>query len=153
VIVIPEDLLQAMIAHARREAPNEVCGWIAGQGNEVKSIYPVPNAAEDPRTRFRMDPEVQLSGMREIDDLGLELTGTYHSHPRSLPFPSARDRELAKYPEAVHLIVSLAASEPEVRCYRVNGRAFPNVEMVVRPGRRDGLPVPEASSGGRIVVD
>lgn len=140
MIFIPEDLLEEIVAHARREAPNEVCGWLAGKGNEVKSIYPVPNAAADPRTGFRMDPEVQLSTMREIDDLGLELTGTYHSHPRTPPFPSARDRELAAYPEAVHLIVSLAAPEPEIRCYRVEGKAFPNVEMVVHPVRRDGVP-------------
>ena len=140
MIEIPEDLLEAVIAHARRDAPNEVCGWLAGEGNEVKSVYPVPNAAEDPRTRFRMDPEVQLSTMREVDELGLELTGTYHSHPCTSPFPSARDRELAAYPKAVHLIVSLAASEPEVRCYRVEGRTFLDIETVVQPVRRDGVP-------------
>ena len=33
--------------------------------------------------------------------------------------PSARDGGLAAYPEAVHLIVSLAAPELEARCYHI----------------------------------
>lgn len=131
MILIPEELLEAIIAHARREAPNEVCGWLAGGRNEVRRIYPVPNVAEDPHVGFRMDPEVQLSTMREIRELGLELTGTYHSHPRTPAAPSARDGGLAAYPEAVHLIVSLAAPEPEVRCYRVE-EPFDAFELTVR---------------------
>lgn len=133
MIVILEDLLEAIIARARREAPDEVCGWLAGEGDEVKLAYPVPNVAEDPRVEFRMDPEVQLSTMREIRELGLDLTGIYHSHPRTPAVPSARDRGFAAYPEAVHLIVSLAASEPEVRCYRIQEKEFSAVELTVRP--------------------
>ncbi|MDQ4127962.1 MAG: M67 family metallopeptidase [Actinomycetota bacterium] len=119
MIRIPKEFLEKIIAHARRETPNEVCGWLAGEGDEVRRVYPVPNVAGDPQVGFRMDPEIQLSTMREIRDLGLELTGTYHSHPRTPAIPSARDGGLAVYPEAVHLIVSLAAPEPEVRCYRI----------------------------------
>lgn len=131
MIVIPEELLEAIIAHARREAPNEVCGWLAGDRNEVRRIYPVPNVADDPHVGFRMDPETQLSTMHEIRELGLELTGTYHSHPRTPAAPSARDGGLAAYPEAMHLIVSLAAPEPEVRCYRIE-EPFNTVELTVR---------------------
>jgi len=130
VILIPKELLDEIIAHARREAPSEVCGWLAGEGNEVRRVYPVPNVAEDSEVRFRMDPEVQLSTMREIRDLGLKLTGTYHSHPRTSPVLSAWDRGLAAYPEAVHLIISLATREPEVRCYRIK-EPFITVELAL----------------------
>ena len=133
MIVIPKELLEAVVAHARREAPNEVCGWLAGKGNEVERVYPVPNVAEDPRAGFRMGPEIQLSTMREIRESGLELTGTYHSHPRTPAVPSPRDAGLAAYPEAVHLIVSLAAPEPEVRCYRIQEKESGAVELTVRP--------------------
>jgi hypothetical protein len=69
-----------------------------------------------------MDPEIHLSTMREIRGLGLELTGAYHSHPRTPAVPSVRCGELAAYRESVHLIVSLAALEPEVLCYRIEKR-------------------------------
>ena len=65
-----------------------------------------------------MKPEAQLVAMREIREKGLKLTGTYHSHPKTPPHPSARDRDLAPYPDAAHLSISLAAPEPEVRCWR-----------------------------------
>ncbi len=131
MIEIPKELLEAIIAHARRGAPSEVCGWLAGEGDKVRRLYPVPNVAGDPQVGFRMDPEIQLSTIREIRDLGLELTGTYHSHPRTPAVPSARDGGLAAYPEAVHLIVSLAAPKPEVRCYRIE-EPFNTVEVTFR---------------------
>jgi proteasome lid subunit RPN8/RPN11 len=111
MIEIPKELLDAIVAHARRETPNEVCGWLAGEGDEIRRVYPVPNVAGDPQVGCRMDPEIQLSTVREIRDLGLELTGIYHSYPRTPAVPSVRDGELA-YPEAVHFIVSLAAPSP-----------------------------------------
>ncbi|MGH9778631.1 MAG: Mov34/MPN/PAD-1 family protein, partial [Candidatus Acidiferrales bacterium] len=36
----------------------------------------------------------------------LDLVGIYHSHPASDNSPSARDRELAFYPETAYVIVS-----------------------------------------------
>jgi proteasome lid subunit RPN8/RPN11 len=133
VILVPKELLETIIEHVRMEAPREACGWLAGEGNEAGGVYPVPNVAEDPEVGFRMDPEIQLSTMREIRDLGLELTGTYHFHPRTPPAPSVRDRGLAAYSKTVHLIVSLAASEPEVRCYRIQEGMCTAVELTVGP--------------------
>jgi len=88
MLVIPEPLLDRVLASARSEAPEEVCGWLAGEGGRVKRIYPVPNVAE---SGFRMHPEAQLSAVRKIREAGLDLVGTYHSHPRTPARPSARD--------------------------------------------------------------
>ncbi len=143
MISIPSNLLEDIFAHARREAPHEICGWLAGFAGEsgktqpaspkprrersVELIYPVPNASEGPKARFVMEPEAQLSAMRKIRELGLELVGTYHSHPRSPAHPSERDRELALYPDLAHLIVSL--SDGEARCFRISEGK--NIEMKV----------------------
>lgn len=119
MIRLPDEVLQEILAHARKESPREVCGWLAGRDGEVFRAIPVPNAAEDPQTRFTMEPRAQISAVREVRESGLELTGTYHSHPRTAAVPSAKDRQLAVYPDAAHLIVSLANPQPEVRCYRI----------------------------------
>ncbi len=47
--------------------------------------------------------------------LGIELLAIYHSHPTSAPVPSKTDLARAFWPDAVYLIVSLAAEEPVVR--------------------------------------
>lgn len=124
MIELPANLLASLVAQAQREAPDEACGWLAGRAGRVERMYPVPNAAENRRSRFVMDPDAQLRSMREIRESGLELTGTYHSHPATSPLPSTRDRQLALYPDCAHLIVSLAAREPEVLCYRIGRNGF-----------------------------
>lgn len=121
---MPGELLQKILAHACYEAPNEVCGWLAGEGEEIGEVYPVPNVAGDPRTQFFMEPEAQLHAMREIRDRGLDLIGTYHSHPRTAALPSVRDRKLATYAEAAHLVVSLTPPGPEARLYRITPAGF-----------------------------
>ena len=125
------ELLAALVAHARQEAPYEVCGWLAGRDGKVERLYPVANAAADRRREFVMEPEAQLRTMREIRGAGLELTGTYHSHPAMPPRPSARDRLLALYPESAHLIISLAGAEPGVACHRITDAGNQKVELYV----------------------
>ena len=132
MIELPKGLLEAAISHAKDRAPEEVCGWLAGKGNRVQKIYPVPNAAEDPGSRFSMEPETQLATMRQIRESGLELIGTYHSHPKTPPRPSVRDRDLALYPDAAHLIISLATPEPEVRCWRITQTGVDPLELTIR---------------------
>lgn len=132
MIRLPEGVLREILSHARMESPREVCGWLAGRGGEVVRALPVPNAAEDPQTRFTMEPQAQMSAMREIREWKLEITGTYHSHPRTAAVPSARDRELAAYPDAAHLILSLATLDPEVRCYRITAEGISPLELTVQ---------------------
>ncbi|MDQ3507791.1 MAG: M67 family metallopeptidase [Actinomycetota bacterium] len=128
-------MLEEIFAHANRESPNEACGWLAGRNGAmeesegarlhaarreilVQKTYPVPNASEHPGTRFVMEPESQISAMREIRNSGLEIVGTYHSHPKSPAHPSESDLELALYPDIVHLIVSL--TDGEARWWRIS---------------------------------
>ena len=46
------------------------------------------------------------------------LFAIYHSHPAAPPIPSQTDRELAAYPDALYLIISLEQEPPIVRGYR-----------------------------------
>lgn len=124
MIKLPRSLLQEVISHAREKSPEEVCGWLSGKDGEVLEIHPIPNVAETPRTHFRMEPEAQLTAMREIRERGLDLTGTYHSHPATPPHPSSNDWELALYPQCAHLIISLALPEPEIRCWNITRKGF-----------------------------
>lgn len=134
MLVAPGDLIQEVTSRAERGKPEEVCGWLAGKGNRVIHAYPVPNAANDPEHSFRMEPEAQLRAMREIQEAGLDLTATYHSHPRTPAEPSARDLALAAYPDSFHVIVSLAGGRPEVRCHRIDVDGCRSVALLIESG-------------------
>jgi proteasome lid subunit RPN8/RPN11 len=123
--------LDAMVSHARSEAPNECCGVLAGRGGQVERVLPVANADRSPYT-FRMDPHELLRAYQEADAEGLEVLGYYHSHPATPAVPSRTDVARAADPFAVYVIVSLVSEPPEVRAYRIADGGYRELELKVR---------------------
>jgi desampylase len=110
--------LDVVVAHAREVAPAECCGLLIGSPAAVVDALPTRNIADDPASRFLVDPKDHFDGWREARRRSLDVVGFYHSHPRSPAIPSARDRAEASYPEDLYLIVSLAEDPPDVRVFR-----------------------------------
>jgi [CysO sulfur-carrier protein]-S-L-cysteine hydrolase len=108
-----------IVDHARSDFPFEVCGLLAGRDGRVVKHYRIPNAARS-MTYYSMDPKSMLHAMNEMDDEDWDLLAIYHSHTHTEAFPSATDVELAFYPDAVYLIVSLQdAAAPEIRGFGI----------------------------------
>ena len=120
---LPRRFVDEMVAHALEERPNECCGILASQDGEVVRLYRATNAEASP-VRYGLDPKEQYRIMREIDDRGWALGAIYHSHTRSRAYPSQTDINLAFYPDALYVIVSLEQFQsPDVRAFRiVDGR-------------------------------
>jgi [CysO sulfur-carrier protein]-S-L-cysteine hydrolase len=121
----------ALIAHARSDFPYEVCGLLAHAGGQLVRHWEIPNAARS-MTYYSMDPKAMLAAFNEMDDEDWELLAIYHSHTHTEAFPSPTDVELAAYPEAVYLIVSLQdPDEPVVRGFDIlDGRITERVVHV-----------------------
>ena len=117
LVRLPAVLRDAIVASARSEAPNEMCGLIAGTapaaGGGVPLRWEPARNALASQTRFEVAPDDLLRISLEIDDRGEVLWGVVHSHVRSPARPSPTDVDRAFYPDAVHLIVSLAPSEAD----------------------------------------
>ena len=105
----------ALIAHAREEAPNECCGYVHGRAGLIEAVVRSENLRASPYG-YELDSK-SLLRVNELDDDGHEV-GIYHSHPKSAAEPSQTDINLAHYPHWTYLIVSLAG-EPEVRAWRI----------------------------------
>lgn len=124
-----------IVYHARRQFPNECCGLVAGRGSRVERVFWGTNVERSPFT-YRFDPQEQFRFFKEIDALGMELLGIYHSHPRSPAYPSQTDIAQAFYPQAAYLIVSLhsadaPAAEVDVRAFRIQGGVITEEELAV----------------------
>jgi proteasome lid subunit RPN8/RPN11 len=67
---------------------------------------------------------------------GEELFAIFHSHPQAPAEPSATDLELAAYPDALYLIVSLNTKGVlELRGFRIDAsRAVEEVELLLGQG-------------------
>jgi [CysO sulfur-carrier protein]-S-L-cysteine hydrolase len=72
--------------------------------------------------------------MNEMDELDLELVGIFHSHTFTEAYPSRTDVELAAYPEATYLILSLAdPGAPVLRGFRISDGQVDEEEIRVIP--------------------
>jgi proteasome lid subunit RPN8/RPN11 len=119
MLELDQDHHDALVAHARAEYPNEACALLAGRGGAAERVYPLPNAEASP-TFYVVEPNAQLRAMTEMDDLGLDLVGIFHSHVATEAYPSRTDVELAAYPDAAYLILSLADQDaPVLRAFRI----------------------------------
>jgi len=105
----------ALVEHARQEAPNECCGYVRAADGVVQEVVRSENPRRSPYG-FELDSK-SLLATNELDDQGYEV-GIYHSHPRSPAEPSQTDINLAYYPHWTYLIVSLE-SEPVVRAWHI----------------------------------
>jgi [CysO sulfur-carrier protein]-S-L-cysteine hydrolase len=119
VVTLPRALADEMIAHARSELPNEACGIFGGTlEGALRTFHPARNADASPY-RYSVHAEDLLRIALEIDDSGDDVAAIYHSHTTSPASPSRTDMELATWPEAVYLIVSLKGDPPEIRAWRL----------------------------------
>lgn len=134
-LAVPDTLRAELLAHARESAPIECCGLLAGHvadGVGVASArYPIENAARS-SIEYATDPRGMFGAFRSMRERGIELLAIYHSHPASEPVPSRRDIEHNTYGESVvHLIVSLAKPEPEVRAWWLAENGYREAELHV----------------------
>ncbi len=112
-------MYEALIEHARSDFPYEVCGLLGGAGGRFARHYRVPNEARS-MTSYNMDPKALLHAFNEMDEHGWDLVAIYHSHTHTEAFPSPTDVELAFYPDAVYLIVSLQECDaPVIRAFDI----------------------------------
>ncbi|HBK1587255.1 TPA: phage tail protein [Escherichia coli] len=78
----------AILAHARRCAPAESCGFVV-RTPEGERYIPCVNISAEPEAYFRIAPEDWLRA-----EMQGEIVALVHSHPGGLPWLSEADRRL-----------------------------------------------------------
>jgi [CysO sulfur-carrier protein]-S-L-cysteine hydrolase len=121
VLTIRRDLYGKIVAHARKDHPDEACGVIAGPAGSDRPdrFIPMENAERSP-TFYRFDSQEQLRVWREMDDRDEEPVVIYHSHTATEAYPSRTDISYASEPDAHYVLVSTRSDdETEFRSYRI----------------------------------
>jgi [CysO sulfur-carrier protein]-S-L-cysteine hydrolase len=121
VLRIDRSILDGIVAHARRDHPDEACGVVAGPaGSDAPARLVVMDNAERSPTFYRFDAMEQLRVWREMDDRDEEPVVIYHSHTATEAYPSRTDISLAGEPGAHYLLVSTREPEAtEIRSFRI----------------------------------
>lgn len=137
-VTLSATLVEALVAHARAEYPNEMCGVIVGDraaadGGRARRWEPARNRAASPM-RYDIHPDDLYRLTVETDDADEVFWAIVHSHTHSAPRPSLTDVGLAFYPEALYILVSLEAAEPALAAWRIVGGEVFSVELLVGEG-------------------
>jgi [CysO sulfur-carrier protein]-S-L-cysteine hydrolase len=121
VLVIRRDLVDAMVAHARRDHPDEACGVIAGPEGEDRPerFVPMVNAARSP-TFYEFESGEYFRVNRDMQAADEDYIVIYHSHTSTEAYPSRTDISYAQWPDAHYVLVSTRdPEEHELRSYRI----------------------------------
>ena len=126
--LIPENLLNKIIAHAEAEYPQECCGLLLGRAGEENSgmeLVSCKNVQDDfhqknpehyPRTAkeaFLIHPQEMIDILKKCRTERKEIRLIYHSHVDSEAYFSKEDEKFAlsgkepNYPHACYLILSV----------------------------------------------
>jgi [CysO sulfur-carrier protein]-S-L-cysteine hydrolase len=107
VLTIDQATRDAIVAHARRDHPDEACGVVAGpEGSDrPERFVPMLNAARSP-TFYEFDSADLLRLYKEMDARDEVPVVIYHSHTATEAYPSRTDVGLAQEPEAHYVLVS-----------------------------------------------
>ena len=109
-MTIPRQVIDELIQQARRDAPDESCGYLLGErtdeGDVVTENYWMENIDHSPE-HFAFAPKDQFAALKYARSKGLKILANWHSHPASPSRPSQEDLRLANDPTIRYAILSL----------------------------------------------
>ncbi|VAW40989.1 hypothetical protein MNBD_CHLOROFLEXI01-1400 [hydrothermal vent metagenome] len=119
MLILTEEIHEAIKAHGEASYPFEGCGLLLGQAeagnNSVTEIRPMRNVwpveAEKP-IRFSIDPDAWQQAEVAAMMAGLDVIGIFHSHPDDVPVASPRDLAWASWPGYSYLITQVLKGTP-----------------------------------------
>jgi proteasome lid subunit RPN8/RPN11 len=130
-VEIAPELVDRIVAHARRDFPNECCGMVAVRDGRAVSVHEARNVAASP-LRFEVDGLEVHRTIEAIESAGGRLGAIYHSHTRSDPYPSQTDINFAAgWPGVEWLIVGVrkGSDESVVRSYLIDDGRVTEVDV------------------------
>jgi [CysO sulfur-carrier protein]-S-L-cysteine hydrolase len=121
MLTIGRELRDQIVAHARRDHPDEACGVLAGPaGRDRPERFIAMTNAERSPTFYRFDSGEQFRVWRDMEDRDEEPVVIYHSHTATEAYPSRTDISYASEPGAHYVLVSTRDSDvTEFRSYRI----------------------------------
>ena len=125
MLTIDQATYDAIVAHARRDHPDEACGIVAGpEGSDrAERFVEMVNAAGSP-TFYEFDSTELLALYKQMWANDEEPVIVYHSHTATEAYPSRTDIGLASEPNAHYVLVSTRENgnnegPVEFRSYRI----------------------------------
>jgi proteasome lid subunit RPN8/RPN11 len=128
-LLLPADARARIEEAAQRCYPREACGLVlgrrAGERVDVVEVREAQNLEIGrPRDRFVLDPVEHFAAEEDARRRGLEVVGTWHSHPDRPAVPSELDRASAWSGWSTLIVVVERGVVGETRSWRLADGRF-----------------------------
>ena len=137
MLTIDQATYDAIVAHAKKDHPDEACGIVAGpEGSDrAERLVEMVNAAGSP-TFYEFDSTELLALYKDLWARDEEPVVVYHSHTATEAYPSRTDIGLASEPGAHYVLVSTREhgnneGPVEFRSYRIVDGEVTEEQVVV----------------------
>jgi len=128
---LPAEMAERIIEHCLAALPNEACGLLAGDGDEVRHVYLLENTDASP-VSFTIDPIGHFAALGDAEQQGWDLIGAFHSHVAAPAYPSPTDVAGAAEPDWTWLVVGPMES-PEIGAFRIVDGEVTEEKLTVTP--------------------
>jgi proteasome lid subunit RPN8/RPN11 len=139
VLTIDQTTYDAIVAHAKRDHPDEACGIVAGpEGSDRPERFVEMINAAGSTTFYEFDSTELLQLYKQMWADDEEPVIVYHSHTATEAYPSRTDIGLASEPGAHYVLVSTrehgnSDGPVEFRSYRIIDGEVTEEDVTVVP--------------------
>ena len=103
---LPRTLVNDLLHQAQLSPMREICGLV-GRMNDHCVCYPLETQDTDASVLFALNASEQLAALKTLKTQHQELFAIYHSHPNAPALPAITDEDVADFPDALYLLISL----------------------------------------------
>jgi proteasome lid subunit RPN8/RPN11 len=166
MLKISEKVISGIIAHAKKDAPIEACGYLAEKEGVIIHQYRMKNAdvsdihfSLDPEEEkegviihqyrmknadvsdihFSLDPEEQFDAVRDMREKGFKLAAVYHSHPATPARPSKEDIRLAYDSDISYVIISLSGESETLKSFKIRNNHVESEKIEIVQDQQEGF--------------
>lgn len=139
MLTIDQATYDAIVAHAKRDHPDEACGIVAGPegSDQATRFIEMVNAAGSP-TFYEFDSTDLFWLYKDMDERDEEPVVVYHSHTATEAYPSRTDIGLASEPNAHYVLVGTREhgnndGPVEFRSYRIIDGVVTEEDVTITP--------------------
>ena len=134
MLTLDQTTYDAIVAHAKRDHPDEACGVVAGpEGSDrPERLVEMVNAAGSP-TFYEFDSGDLFRLYKEMQERDEEPIVVYHSHTATQAYPSRTDIALAAEPNAHYVLISTRETGNKSGPYELRSYRIVNGEVTEEP--------------------
>ena len=139
MLTIDQATYDAIVAHAKRDHPDEACGIVAGpEGSDRPERFIEMINAAGSTTFYEFDSSDLFQLYKDMDARDEEPVVIYHSHTATEAYPSRTDIGLASEPNAHYVLVSTREhgnneGPVEFRSYRIIDGVVTEEDVTIKP--------------------